>query len=51
MVFMLFGTVLLLDPECGLSFEFTLCLSLNDFRSGALSSALAPGIGDGEADG
>ena len=50
-VCMLFGAVLLLDSECGLSFEFALCLSLNNFRSGTLSSAFAAGVGEGEADG
>lgn len=43
--------MLLLDSESGLSCEFMLCLSLDDFRSATLSSAPAAGIGDGEADG
>lgn len=45
-----FGSVLLLDSDCGLSFELTLCLSLEDLRSPTLSSALT-GVGDEEVDG
>jgi hypothetical protein len=47
-VFMLFGAVLLLDKECGLSFELTFRPSLEDVSRGTLSSEIGGGIGDGE---
>lgn len=50
-VLKLFGAVLLLDKECGLSFKLTLRLSFDVFRRGAFSSAAGGGTGDGECDG